>query len=252
MSLTLDDSQLHVLLQNAVDGDDVAREAVLERHLPLVRSLAARYAGRGEPLEDLVQVGSVGLVLALDRFDPERGVPFRSFAIPTIVGEIRRHFRDRAWALHVPRRLKELSLELSKATGSLTAELGRSPSVGELAEYLDVGEEDVIEALEISNAYSTRSLSEPQFEDRDDESYRAALADTETGYLEVEDMALIEGGMATLDQRSRRIVELRFYGGRTQSEIATEVGISQMHVSRLLRQALEVMRASLEIDEEEP
>src|SRR5262245_54433910 len=138
MTIVIDDQELQALVASAVAGDERARELALEAHLPLVRSLASRYAGRGQPVEALVQVGSLGLVLALDRFDPERGVPFRSFAIPTIVGEIRRHFRDRAWALHVPRRLKELSLRLGKARDQLTAELGRPPTIRELAHTLEV------------------------------------------------------------------------------------------------------------------
>ena len=242
----LDDYELRALIESATTGDERARELVLEQHLPLVRSLAIKYAGRGEPLEDLVQVGSLGLVLALGRFDPERGVPFRSFAIPTIVGEIRRHFRDRAWALHVPRRLKELSLRLTKAREQLTAELGRPPSIGELARSLEVEEDEVVEALEIGNAYSASSLSEPQFDEVDDDSYRGALADVDPGFVAVEETVVVETGLAALDERSRRIVELRFYDGRTQSEIAAELGISQMHVSRLLRQSLELMRGRLE------
>jgi RNA polymerase sigma-B factor len=246
VTVVLDDLEQDALIQGAANGDERARELVLEQHLPLVRALAARYAGRGEPLEDLVQVGSVGLVLALDRFDPSRGVAFKSFAIPTIVGEIRRHFRDRTWALHVPRRLKELSLRLTRTVSLLTAELGRSPSVSELAQALDVPEDEVIEALDIANAYSTRSLSEPQFEDGDDDSYRQALGRIDPGFIEVEETAVVDLGLGALDERSRRIVELRFFDGRTQSEIAAEMGISQMHVSRLLRQSLDVMRGRLE------
>ena len=246
MTIVLDDYELQALIESAAAGDERARELVLERHLPLVRSLANRYAGRGEALEDLVQVGSLGLVLALRRFDPERGVPFRSFAIPTIVGEIRRHFRDRAWALHVPRRLKELSLRLTRTRDELTAELGRPPSISELAQSLEVEEDEVVEALEIGNAYSARSLSEPQFDDIDDDSYRSALADVDPGFSEVEESVIVQTGLAVLDERSRRIVEMRFYDGRTQSEIAAELGISQMHVSRLLRQSLELMRGRLD------
>lgn len=250
MSTVMEELELSALIDAACAGDERARDRVVEAHLPLVRGLAARYAQRGEPLEDLVQVGSIGLVLALQRFDPDRGVPFRGFAIPTIVGEIRRHFRDRAWALHVPRRLKELSLRLTRVVEELTPELGRSPTVAELARALEVGEDEVIDALDISNAYSTRSLSEPQFDEGDDDSYRRALAQPESGYEEVEDLAVVESGLAALDERSRRIVELRFFDGRTQAEIGAELGISQMHVSRLLRQSLELMRGRLEEQEE--
>lgn len=250
MTVAAEGIELKDLVEAACAGDVRARDEVVDAHLPLVRALASRYAGRGEALEDLVQVGSIGLVLALQRFDPDRGVPFKSFAIPTIVGEIRRHFRDRAWALHVPRRLKELSLRLTRTTEQLTGELGRSPTIAELAQAVGVAEDEVIDALDIANAYSTKSLSESQFDDGDDDSYVSALADTELGYDEIEGAAVVETGLAALDPRSRRIVELRFFDGRTQSEIAAELGISQMHVSRLLRHSLEVMRGRLDGQEE--
>jgi RNA polymerase sigma-B factor len=250
MSVTAEGIGLKDLVEAACAGDVRARDEVVNAHLPLVRALASRYAGRGEALEDLVQVGSIGLVLALQRFDPDRGVPFKSFAIPTIVGEIRRHFRDRAWALHVPRRLKELSLRLTRTVEQLTGELGRSPTITELAHAVGVAEDEVIDALDIANAYSTKSLSETQFDDGEDDSYVSALADTELGYDEIEGAAVVETGLAALDPRSRRIVELRFFDGKTQSEIAAELGISQMHVSRLLRHSLEVMRGRLEGQEE--
>jgi RNA polymerase sigma-B factor len=240
------DTELERLLEAARAGDERAAEAVVERFLPLVRVLALRYAGRGEPVEDLIQVGSVGLVLAVQRFDPERGVQFKSFAIPTIVGEIQRHFRDRAWALHVPRRLKELSLRLSRATEQLTADLGRSPTVAELADAADVSEDEVIDALDVSNAYSTRSLSSTGVFDDPDYEPGDALRVDEPGFDEVEDAAIVETGFAALGERERRIVELRFFAGLTQSEIAAEIGISQMHVSRLLHQALTAMRGRLE------
>lgn len=240
-----DDLQLQELIRLACAGDERAQETVLEQHLPLVRGLASRYAGRGEPLDDLVQVGSIGLVLALKRFDPDRGVPFRSFAIPTVVGEIRRHFRDRAWALHVPRGLKELSLRLNRAVEQLTSELGRAPTVAELSQAVGAPEDEIVDALDIANAYSTRSLFEPQFEDGE-ESSQEWFGGPDPGYVEVEDAAVVEAGLAALDARSRRIVELRFFDGWTQSEIAAELGISQMHVSRLLRQSLDVMRGRLD------
>ena len=245
MTTMTEDPQLQELIRLACAGDERAQETVLEQHLPLVRGLASRYAGRGEPLDDLVQVGSIGLVLALKRFDPDRGVPFRSFAIPTVVGEIRRHFRDRAWALHVPRGLKELSLRLNRAVEQLTAELGRAPTVAELSHAVGAPEDEIVDALDIANAYSTRSLFEPQFEDGE-ESSQEWFGGPDPGYVEVEDAAVVEAGLAALDARSRRIVELRFFDGWTQSEIAAELGISQMHVSRLLRQSLDVMRGRLD------
>lgn len=226
-------------------GDPVAREQALVELMPLVRALAARYAGRGEPLEDLVQVGSVGLIKAVDRFDVDRGVDFASYAVPTIVGEIRRHFRDKSWAMHVPRRLKELSVRLSRILDELTTELGRSPTVAELAQAAGVDEEDVVDALDSSNAYSTRSLHAP-FEDEGDGSLADKLGTAETGYDEVDDGSFIAAGLDALEERERQIVELRFFREMTQSQIAAEVGISQMHVSRLLRRALAKMRGRLE------
>jgi RNA polymerase sigma-B factor len=227
------------------EGDQAAREQALVDMMPLVRALASRYAGRGEPLEDLVQVGSLGLIKAVDRFDVDRGVDFSSYAIPTIVGEIRRHFRDKAWAMHVPRRLKELSLRISRTLDDLTTELGRSPTIAELAEATGVEEEDVVDALDSSNAYTTRSLHAP-FEEGGDDSLADKLGTEETGYAEVEDGALVAAGLDALDERERQIVELRFFEEMTQSQIAAEIGISQMHVSRLLRRALATMRGRIE------
>jgi RNA polymerase sigma-B factor len=227
------------------DGDEQARERVLIELMPLVRALASRYAGRGEALEDLVQVGSIGLIKAVDRFDVDRGVDISSYAVPTIVGEIRRHFRDRAWAMHVPRRLKELSVRLSRLLDQLTNELGRSPTVAELARAAGVEEEDVIDALDSSNAYSTRSLHAP-FEEGGDDSLAEKLGTEDAGFAEVEEGALVAVGLAGLDERERRIVELRFYEEMTQSQIAAELGISQMHVSRLLRRALATMRGRID------
>jgi RNA polymerase sigma-B factor len=240
-----------LLIEYHRTGDARAREAALVELMPLVRALAARYSGRGEPLEDLVQVGSVGLIKAVDRFDVDRGVEFSSYAVPTIVGEIRRHFRDKAWAMHVPRRLKELSVRLSRVLDELTTELGRSPSIAELAEAVGVEEEDVIDALDSSHAYSTRSLHAP-FDDDGDESLSDRLGIEERGYGDVEDSALVDAGLETLDERERRIVELRFFHEMTQSQIAAELGISQMHVSRLLRRALAGMRGRIEELMEEP
>ncbi|HLF67921.1 MAG TPA: RNA polymerase sigma factor SigF [Gaiellaceae bacterium] len=234
-----------LLLAYHREGDQAAREQALIELMPLVRALAARYAGRGEPLEDLVQVGSLGLIKAVDRFDVDRGVDFSSYAVPTIVGEIRRHFRDKAWAVHVPRRLKELSLRLSRVLDELTTELGRSPTVAELAQATGVEEEDVVDALDSSNAYTTRSLHTP-FEEGGDDSLADKLGVDEGGYDEVEDGSLVALGLDALDERERRIVELRFFEEMTQSQIAAEIGISQMHVSRLLRRALATMRGRIE------
>jgi RNA polymerase sigma-B factor len=240
MELSVED----LLIAYHRDGDERAREQVLVELMPLVRALAARYAGRGEPLEDLVQVGSIGLIKAVDKFDVHRGVDISSYAVPTIVGEIRRHFRDKAWAMHVPRRLKELSLRLSRVLDELTNELGRSPTVAELAEATGVEEEDVIDALDSTNAYSTRSLQAP-FEAGGDDYLGDRLGFEDAGFDEVEDSALVAAGLEALDERERQIVELRFFEEMTQSQIAAEIGISQMHVSRLLRRALATMHGRI-------
>jgi RNA polymerase sigma-B factor len=245
MGQVMDRKADELLITYHREGDTVAREQALVELMPLVRALASRYGGRGEPLEDLVQVGTVGLIKAVDRFDVDRGVDFASYAVPTIVGEIRRHFRDKSWAMHVPRRLKELSVRLSRILDELTAELGRSPTVSELAEAAGVDEEDVVDALDSTNAYSTRSLHAP-FEQDGDESLADKLGIDEVGYEEVEEGSLIAAGLDALDERERRIVELRFFRELTQSQIAAEVGVSQMHVSRLLRRALAKMRGRLE------
>ena len=245
MSRVMDSSVDALLRAYHREGDLEARDRALVELMPLVRALASRYAGRGEPVEDLVQVGSVGLIKAVDRFDVDRGVEFSSYAVPTIVGEIRRHFRDKAWAMHVPRRLKELSVRLSRVLDELTSELGRSPTIAELAEATGADEEEVIDALDSAHAYSTRSLHAP-FDDGGDESLSDRLGTEEPGYDEIEDGALVASGLGALDERERRIVELRFFEEMTQSQIAAEIGISQMHVSRLLRHALVVMRGRIE------
>jgi RNA polymerase sigma-B factor len=223
-------------------GDMRARDQLAEEMLPLARALAGRYAGRGEPLDDLVQVGAVGLIKAVDRFDVTRGVEFTSYGVPTIVGEIRRHFRDRAWAMHVPRRIKELSVRLSRVLDELTTTLGRSPTIAEIAEAAAVDEEDVIDALDASHAYATRSLDAPSAGD----PFAEGLAGADPGFDGVDDRWVLSAGLEALDARARRIVELRFFEERTQSQIAAELGISQMHVSRLLRDAMQRMRRSIE------
>ena len=241
------DLDLARLLEAHRAGDPTARERIVERYMPLVRSVASRYAGRGEPLDDLVQVGAIGLVLAIERFDLERGVQFTTYAVPTIVGEIQRHFRDRVWALHVPRRMKELSLRLTRTIEAETADLGRSPTIAELAETMGIEEDEVVEALETYHAYSTRSLSQPLGQGGgNEETMEDTLGEHEAGYEEVEHGVLVEAGLDALDERERAIVEMRFFDGLTQSEIAARIGISQMHVSRLLRRSLATMRGRLE------
>lgn len=237
--------QRALLVAYLEEGDVRARDRLVEDLMPLVRSLARRYAGRGEPTEDLVQVGAIGLVKAIDRFDLEKGVELSTYAVPTIVGEIRRHFRDRTWSVHVPRRLKELSLQLSRTRDELTAATGRTPTVLELAEAVGVDEEEAIDALEAAKAYTSRSLDRPFDDERDPLS---EPADEDDGYAALERRSVVRQVLDALDERARRIVVLRFLNGMSQAEIAAEVGISQMHVSRLLRKALETMHGRLEDD----
>lgn len=228
------------------DGDLTARERLITEGMTLVRALARRYAQRGEQLEDLVQVGSIGLIKAIDRFDVERGVELTTFAVPVIVGELKRHFRDRVWSVSVPRRLKELHLALGRLLDDLTADLGRSPTVGELAAASGADEEDVIEALEVGRAYSARSLSASTERDgAEAASLVDTLADRRDAYAGAEARILLSDAIDVLDEREKQIVQLRFFEGLTQSRIAVDLGISQMHVSRLIRKALD--KLSLEI-----
>ncbi|MEU6436074.1 RNA polymerase sigma factor SigF [Streptomyces albidoflavus] len=224
------------------------RNRLVRMHLPLVEHLARRFRNRGEPLDDLTQVATIGLIKSVDRFDPERGVEFSTYATPTVVGEIKRHFRDKGWAVRVPRRLQELRLSLTSATAELSQRHGRSPTVHELAEKLGISEEEVLEGLESANAYSTLSLDVP---DTDDES--PAVADTlgsEDEALEgVEYRESLKPLLEDLPPREKRILLLRFFGNMTQSQIAQEVGISQMHVSRLLARTLAQLREKLLVEE---
>ncbi len=227
-------------------GDKAAREQLIEQYLPLVRSLARRYDRRGEPLEDLVQVGSIGLIKAIDRFDVSRGFELTTYATPNIIGEIKRHFRDKGWAIRVPRGLQELNVRLAKLTEELTVQLERSPTVAELAEAAGVDEETALEALETGHAYSTVSLSAPGgLDNSDDLDPMESLGAVDPEFEISEDRTLVAPGLRALDERERTILRLRFYEGLTQSQIAQQVGISQMHVSRLIRRALETMRDEL-------
>jgi len=224
-------------------GDLEAREQLIEQYLPLVRSLARRYANRGEQLEDLVQVGAIGLIKAIDRFDVDRGVELSTYATPNIIGEIKRHFRDKGWSIRVPRGLQELNVRLSQLLERLTAELERSPTISELAEAAGVTEEEVLEALESGQAYTTVSLSAPSGQGEDGQvDPLESLGELEHAYEVSEDRAVLAPGLEALDERERRILHLRFWEGLTQSQIAAQVGISQMHVSRLIRRALEKVR----------
>jgi RNA polymerase sigma-B factor len=225
-------------------GDAAAREQLIEQYMSLVRSLARRYAYRGEPFEDLVQIGAIGLIKAIDRFDLDRGVELTTYATPTIVGEIRRHFRDKGWAVRVPRGLQELHGRLTRLMEQLTVELGRSPTIPELAKSAGVDEEAVLEALESGRAYSSLSLSAGG-SDEDGLDPLESLGDEDRGFEISEDRALLAPGVRALPERERQILHLRFVEGLTQSQIAERVGISQMHVSRLIRRSLETIRETI-------
>jgi RNA polymerase sigma-B factor len=223
------------------------RTKLVDQHIGLVEFLARRFRNRGEPLEDLVQVGTIGLLKAIERFDLDREVEFSTYATPTIVGELKRHFRDKGWAVRVPRRLQELHLELSKTVSHLGHDLGRSPTVAEIAEYAGITEEEVLEGLEIAQAYNFTSLDAPIDSDDGGSTSFADQLGAEDEHLEnLEYRASLAPEMAKLPQREQQIVYLRFFKGLTQSEIADRLGISQMHVSRLLNRTLAQLREALE------
>jgi RNA polymerase sigma-B factor len=233
------------------DGDLQAREQLIEQYMSLVRSLARRYSYRGEQLEDLVQIGAIGLIKAIDRFDLERGVELTTYATPNIIGEIKRHFRDKGWSVRVPRGLQELNVQLSRLVEQLTVQLARSPTIPELAKAAGVEEEEVLEALESGRAYTSLSLSVGGGGGDDDDLDPLESLGTEEHQYEVsEDRAVLAPGFKVLDDRERTILQLRFFEGLTQSQIAQQVGISQMHVSRLIRRSLEKIRETIAEDEE--
>ena len=224
-------------------GDLQARDQLAEEMLPLARALAGRYAGRGEPLDDLVQVACVGIMKAIDGFDITREVRFSSYATPTVLGEIKRHFRDRTWALHVPRGTQELQLKVAKARDDLTHDLGRSPTVAELAGKVEASMEDVLDALQSAQAHRTRSFDEPAGEDST-LAESLGSADPELGRAEMR--VLLDSAFDVLSDRDREILRLRFEEDMTQTEISERIGVSQMQVSRLIRQALARLRLDIE------
>jgi RNA polymerase sigma-B factor len=233
------------------DGDLQAREQLIEQYMSLVRSLARRYSYRGEQLEDLVQIGAIGLIKAIDRFDLERGVELTTYATPNIIGEIKRHFRDKGWSVRVPRGLQELNVQLSRLMEQLTVQFGRSPTIPELAKAAGVEEEEALEALESGRAYTSLSLSVGGGGGEDDDLDPLESIGTEEHEYEVsEDRAVLAPGFKALDERERMILQLRFFEGLTQSQIAQQIGISQMHVSRLIRRSLEKIRETIAEDEE--
>lgn len=244
------DASLFARIREHEDGR--AREQLIERYLPLARRLARRYQRAEEPLEDLVQVACLGLIKAIDRFDHQREVVFSSYAVPTILGELKRHFRDRTWSVRVPRDLQELALRVDRAVSRLSVGKRRSPSIGEIAEAVDATEEQVLEALEAAGAYRAGSLDAPR--PAQDATSGESLADTlgeeESGFRRAEDRATLEPLLARISTRERVVLELRFGQDLTQAEIGERIGVSQMQVSRLIRQALVRLRAGL--DEAEP
>ena len=225
------------------------RDQLVELHLPLVEYLARRFRNRGEWLDDLIQVATIGLIKSIDRFDLERGVEFSTYATPTIVGEIKRHFRDKGWAVRVPRRLQELKLSLTKAISDLAQREGRAPTVSELAAHLQMSEEEVLEGLESANAYSTVSLDAPDSGDEDAPAVADSLGMVDESLEGVEYRESLKPLLEKLPAREKKILLLRFFGNMTQSQIAAELGISQMHVSRLLARTLAQLREGLTADE---
>jgi RNA polymerase sigma-B factor len=224
-------------------GDLQARERLVERFLPLARQLARRYGNSGQSMDDLVQVASLGLVKAIDRYELDRGAAFSSFAVPTILGEIKRYFRDSGWTVRVPRAIQERRLQVNRAVPVLTAKLGRSPTPAEIAEQIQATSEEVLEALEAALAYEPVSLdTAPGGDDDDDAGWSQAVGEEDPAYDVVEYGASLAPAMRTLPPRERLILHLRFVEDMTQSQIADKIGVSQMHVSRLIRKALETVR----------
>jgi RNA polymerase sigma-B factor len=225
------------------DGDRVARDRLIENHLPLARRLARRYAASGEPLEDLTQIASLGLVKAVERFDPQRGFAFTSFAVPTIVGELKRYFRDATWALHVDRAAQERARRVIDAQSSLTSASGRPPTIPEIARYIESDEEEVLDGLQTATAYDAMSLDAPVAGDGDDELSRLdTLGGDDVRLTAVDEHSVLYSATRHLPVREREILYLRFGEDLTQTEIAERIGVSQMQVSRLLRRSLAHLR----------
>lgn len=219
---------------------DSLRTELIEAHMWLPRHLARRFAHRGEPLDDLIQVGSMALIKAVDRFDPERAVTFSTYATHTIVGEIKRHFRDKGWAIRAPRRIQELYLEINRTVATLSQSMGRSPTIAELAQSLDVSEEAILEAQEAGNAYDFSSIDAGL--PHENESVASRIGELDPEFSSVDSRSVLAQLISVLPQRERVLLHLRFIEGLTQSEIADQMGLSQMHISRLLAQSLATMR----------
>lgn len=228
-------------------NDLAARDELVRRYLPLVKRLARRYAYTSEPLDDLCQVGAIALLRAIDRFRPDRGGSFKAYAVPTIVGEMRRHFRDTGWSVHIPRALQERAQAAGTALTALTASLGRSPTIAEIAEWMDLTREEAIEALEARMAYDAASLDASSRAGADEEDgWIHRLGTVDGGFEQIEARAMLEVTLRSMPARERVMVHLRFEEDMSQSEIAKTVGVSQMHVSRLLRRAIERLQAAAE------
>ena len=231
------------LWRQAREGDRAARARLIEMHMPLARSLAVQYRHAREPLDDLCQVANLGLVKAVDRYDPDRGIAFTSYAVPTILGELKRHFRDKGWSVRVPRDLQELAVKVDRVGDEMSRELGRAPTPAELAERTGTTLEQVLEAREASAAYRAVSLDRPRSEDEEEgDSYADAFGVVDPGFGLAEDAATVERLMRVLNEREREVLRLRFEEDLTQSEIGQRVGVSQMHVSRLIRQSIARLR----------
>ena len=221
------------------------RDELIERYIPLAESLARRYQHSGQPLDDLVQIASIGLLKAVDRFDSDRGVTFESYAIPTILGELKRYHRDQGWSVRMPRRLQEHTLLIKDAVPALSQDLGRSPTISEIARHAQLSEEEVLEAMDAQDAYASISLDAPMDEDSDSSTLSDRLATDVEEYAIAEEWAEFEPHLNALPDRERKILVLRFFRDWTQSQIAEELGISQMHVSRLLSQTLQKLREAV-------
>lgn len=227
------------------EGDTEARDQLIVSHLNLVRFLAAKFINRGEPLDDLIQVGTVGLIKAIDRFEPDRGLEFTTYATPTIMGELKRHFRDKGWSVRVPRRLQELSAKVNQASDELTAELQRSPSVDELAERLGASVDEVLEAMESAGAYTAISLESPSSDEEDSPTILERYVQEDSDFTALTDRMMLEEILSSFSEREQEIIRMRFEEGLTQVEIAERLGISQVQVSRLLKKTLERIQEKL-------
>ena len=246
--MSLDDREREELRRKFVEfarsRDRTLRDELVSSHLALAEYLARRFSNRGEPLDDLVQVASLALLKAVERFDPDRGLEFSTFATPTIVGELKRHFRDKGWAVRVPRRVQELHLHLSTVVSSLAQELGRSPTIPEIAKEAGATEEEVLEAMEAGRAYRLTSIDAPRAGDNEEEGtgIAARLGEDDVSMEQVEARMELSPLLSALPPREQMILHLRFFEGLTQSEIAQRLGISQVHVSRLLARSLQALR----------